>query len=254
MKLLFDGTATQGNTVPYHGGADYAIFVFESALKSGYRFDILLCNNLVTNPRVLAGIKEYSLNVVKVANRKEIYSYLNSDKYDRFFSALPQQQKQYSMQSVVVIHGLRGLELSWDNFYYKYQSSPFKKFVYWLISKNRWIWPLIKRIHYKKFYNRVHNTNRLVTVSTHSKYSIKYFYPDIDLKEITVIPSPAKIEKFDRKDNKYGKYFLMVSGKVPIKNIYRAVKAFDILFERGALTDVKVVITGAAKVPFEKEI
>ncbi len=254
MRLLFDGTATQGKTIPFHGGADYAIYVFECALKAGYNFDILLFKGLVTNPRVITGIQEYKLNVIEIESMDEIYSYLNSDKYDRFFSALPQQQKKYSMPSVVVIHGLRGVEMPWDEYYYKYQKSLYKKIAYWLISNNRWTWKYVKQMHLKNFNNRVHNTNRVITVSTHSKYSIKYYFPDIDLEDITVIPSPARIAKFDAGNNQYGKYFLMVSGKVPIKNIYRGIKAFNKLFDMGLLTDVNVVITGCANVPFANNI
>lgn len=254
MKILFDGTATQGKTIPFHGGADYAIYVFESALKAGYTFDILLCKSFVTNPRILAGIKEYKLNVIEIENMNDIYFYLNSDKYDRFFSALPQQQLRYSMPSVVVVHGLRGIEMPWDDNFYKYIKSPLKKIIYWLVSKNHWTWTIIRKKHLKRFYYRVHNTTKLITVSEHSKYSIKYYYPDVDIKNITVIPSPAKIAKYDAGNNKYGKYFLMVSGKVPIKNIYRAIQAFNKLFDMGLMSDVNVVITGCTNVPFAKSI
>jgi glycosyltransferase involved in cell wall biosynthesis len=102
-------------------------------------------------------------------------------------------------------------------------------------------------------------TNRQIIVdSEHSKYSMRYYYPDIFPDEITVLYAPLKqlshsINGFDEQIflDKIGiekqNYGLMVSAGIYYKNPIRVLLAYDRLFSANYVeisSTYKVVVTG----------
>lgn len=255
-KVLFDGTATQGVArTPYSGGSDYAIYVLESALKKGFRPDLLLHEKKITNPRVLDCMDEFKLNVIYIACENEVYDLLDSGKYDTFFSALPRLKKPFNAKDVKVIHGLRSIELPWDRYRYKYESSLILKLRDYIISCCPFVVEYLRRKHIREDIRPLLSDNStIIAVSEHTRYSIRLFYPEFDISRLNVIPSPVSLEPYVKQTNKYGKYILMVNGNRYEKNVYRAVRALTCIFDGGQMPDTKVVITGGAKMAFKAEI
>lgn len=255
-KILFDGTATQGIArTPYSGGSDYAIFVLESALRKELNLDLLLHEQWITNPRVLECIDKFNLNVIYITDEKEIYDLLNTGKYDTFFSALPKLKKPFNAKNVKVIHGLRSIELPWDKYRYKYESSFIYKLRDYIISYCPFIVEYLRKKHIQKDMRPLLSENStIITVSEHTLYSIRLFYPDFDVSRLKVIPSPVDLEPYAKQKNQYGKYILIVNGNRYEKNAYRAIQALTYIFDGGQMLDTKVVITGGAKMPFKQEI
>lgn len=255
-KILFDGTATQGvASAPYSGGADYAIYVLESALEKGFNLDLLLHKNWITNPRVINCISEFKLNVIYVTKEKEIYNILNTCKYDTFFSALPRLKKPINAKDVKVIHGLRSIELPWDKYRYKYEFSLIYKIRDYIISNCPFIVEYLRNKHIHRDIRPLLSENStIITVSEHTRYSIQLFYPKFDINKLIVIPSPVNLKPYLRQENKYGKYILIVNGNRYEKNVYRAIKALTCIFNNNQMLDTKVVITGGERMAFKDEI
>lgn len=258
MKLLFDGTATQGSRInPYSGGADYAVFVLQSAIQHGYTgFDMVLNKNNPVNPKIQNIINNKSVNVIWINKHEDIYGIIKNGKYTRFYSAQPKLHKPTGVENIYVIHGLRSIELPWDYYRYKYTTSLPQKILYWIISNNNLIINNLKQKHLNKTYKGIiDNADKLTVVSQHTKYSVKNYFPHYDLNNIHVIHSPQSYDKDNiASSNPYGWYFLMTNGNRYEKNVYRAVKAFDNLFDKGLLPDAKIVITGGKKISWKKEI
>lgn len=255
-KILFDGTATQGVArAPYSGGADYAIYVLESALEKGFSLDLLLHKKWITNPRVLNCIRKFKLNVIYIIEEKEIYNLLNTCKYDTFFSALPRLKKSFNAKDVKVIHGLRSIELPWDKYRYKYEFSLIYKIRDYIISCCPFIVEYLRNKHIQKDIRPLLSENStIIAVSEHTRYCIRLFYPKFDINRLKVISSPVNLEPYAKQENEYGKYVLIVNGNRYEKNAYRAIQALTYIFDGEQMLDMKVVITGGSKMAFKDEI
>ena len=49
-KVLFDGTAMQGSACTvFHGGAEYAKFIFRESLRRGFNFDVVVNDRMVSD-------------------------------------------------------------------------------------------------------------------------------------------------------------------------------------------------------------
>lgn len=256
-KLLFDGTAMQHDAdVKFHGGGEYAIFICRSAIESGYSFDVVLDKNKLLDDDVLNTLKAHSVPLKYIYDRQELYQLIDADGYDVFYSAQPYDYFDYTAHAkfIGVIHGLRWIELLWDEYQHKYESSAIQRLKVYTMGRVRPLRNVLLKHRLKKVDNLLAIPgSRFITVSNHSKYSILSHYPRIAPSSIAVHYSPFTVPEYDECVKKE-KYFLLVSGNRFEKNIYRAMKAFDELFSAGLVTDYKVVITGAAKLPFIKEI
>ena len=93
----------------------------------------------------------------------------------------------------------------------------------------------------------IENKNvRVVTVSNHSKSSICYYYPSVCKDKILVYYSPSTtgIEYKEVKSYMTEKYYLILSADRWLKNAYRAMLAFDTLFEKNRNIAGKVIVVG----------
>jgi glycosyltransferase involved in cell wall biosynthesis len=103
--------------------------------------------------------------------------------------------------------------------------------------------------HYQKAVNVF---DEIITVSSHSKYSMKHFLDIAKNKKINVFFSPRKFKNTYENINSYnsketieiGKYILMIGGNRWEKNVCRAIIALENLLEKGMLNDFRIVIVG----------
>lgn len=257
-KILFDGTSAQSSSrATFHGGGEYAKYILNAAIEQGYKFDIVLSNNLYTDDSVKELIEKHNeINVFNVDSKKEIYLLIEQNRYNTFYSVLPSSYSDYNCTAKLmgVIHGLRGAELPWDEFRYKYETQCRKRVLGWIISHCGQIQYYLKKKHidFSKRLLCVKNAE-FITVSNHTKHALLAFYPELKPQNIQVFYSPFSVKRIDVCEDK-GDYFLMVSANRFEKNIYRAVRVFDKLFSDNRLEGKRVVITGCGKQPFWKEI
>lgn len=251
-KVLFDGLATQGTKdKPFSGGSEYAIFLLKEIIELGYTPDIVFSNRLVTPPSVLSLLETYPKNHVFYVERKEeVYSIIDNNKYDIFYSALPMQYRKYrgTAKFICVIHGLRSVELPWDDFRYVYEHTLKGRIGSKLINLLPVLQQRLKRKHINQYADLLNNeNNHVIVVSNHTKYALLNFFPNLKENRVSVFYSPQKIiiEPIEG-----GNYFLMVNGNRYEKNTYRAIQVFDKLFSEGRLEDKKVIITGCGKQKF----
>lgn len=257
-KILFDGTSAQSSSrATFHGGGEYAKYILNAAIEQGYKFDIVLSNNLYTDDSIKKLIEKHKeINVFNVDSKKEIYLLIEQNSYNTFYSVLPSSYNDYNCiaKLIGVIHGLRGVELPWDEFRYKYETQYRKRLLGWIISHCGQIQYYLKKKHidFSKRLLCVKNA-AFITVSNHTKNALLAFYPELKPQNIQVFYSPFSVKRIDVCEDK-GDYFLMVSGNRFEKNIYRAVRVFDKLFSDNRLGGKRVVITGCGKQLFWKEI
>lgn len=250
-KLLFDGTAMQStSTAKFHGGGEYAKFIFKRMVDLNLSFDLVLDQNreLDENINNLLADK-FKGTVVSVTSNQEIYDLCKIGRYQRLFTAHPYEYQDYngSSEFIGVIHGLRGIELPWDDFKYKFYDSFPKRLMAFALGKipffiNHWQKKQIKKI---EDLIKIPNS-KYFTVSNHSKYSILNFFPELTEDKLKVVYSPFSPLKGIKHPIDVP-YFLMVSGNRYEKNVFRAAKAFDNLFSKDRLHNFKVIITGSGR-------
>lgn len=261
-KVLFDGIAMQADSrAKFHGGGEYTKYILKEAIKCNFQFDIVINPSLYLDEDIRILLEKHSRKIIHVANKQELYSIINKLEYEIFYSPLPYSYNDYSGNATLigVIHGLRPIEIVWDEYKHKYYNSTFLKFISWIISKNRLIQSVIKNKRIAAFHKLIMIPNsQFITVSNHTKYSLITFFPKLLPENIKVFYSPfdiPKIEKENQNRNNNNKFFLLVSGNRFEKNSYRAILAFDKLFTNKTLSDeFDVVITGADQLPFKNEI
>jgi hypothetical protein len=270
-NILFDLSSTQPNSGnDFHGGGEYAKTVF-------YRLCELLPTDtsleIFYNPRKnienplleVCKAKGFKINLCK--NITDINNLLGEKKYDVFYSALP-----YSYGNLVIpletrfiytVHGLRGLEYPIDKYELKYKKKNLKaKIKHNLILLFPSLWKTYKSIT-KRRNKRIENlfslteNQDIITVSEHSKFSIIYFFPQVNGSQIKVLFSPFKKNDFCDLQNseilnsfslKSNKYILLICGDRSEKGAYRACMVLNDLIKNhcGIPDDIKVLVLGVS--------
>ena len=214
-------------------------------------------NWLFTDPDIETLLDCYKKNkVYRVNNKQKLYQLIDKNGYKTFYSALPAAYYDYngSAKLIGVIHGLRGAELPWDYYRYKYESKWHKQLQGWLISHCQFIQTYLKKKHIAFSHRLIKvNNSHFIAVSNHTKNALLSFYPELKTEDIDVYYSPFSVKGIERYEPKKD-FFLMVSGNRYEKNVYRAVTVFDKLFSEYRLKGKRVVITGCGNQPFWKEI
>jgi glycosyltransferase involved in cell wall biosynthesis len=256
-RILFDGLATQSEIaggVLFHGGGEYAKWVLRKSIESGYRnFDVVFSNKMIIDETIknLAANTD-GISVYYVDDIKEVYTLLANGNYDSFFSALAVLHENYDLDIpfTMVVHGLRPVELPWDVYRGKYTKNIFLWAMFSIISRSMALQNMKRKKHIRSFEKLFTVKNKkIITVSEHSKYSMLYYFPCLDINRIAVWYSPnAELGTVEENpDVINNKYFLMISANRWEKNIARAVEAFDALFSQRQLKDKHVVITGCTE-------
>ncbi|WP_173473409.1 glycosyltransferase [Fibrobacter succinogenes] len=252
-KILFDLTKTQPmNGTKFHGGAKYGIAIFKKLVDiapdkiAAYYDDsiyidesvIKLCHskNIIMEKKRDASILSISRKYGNILYSPLIDStYLTDD----------------SFHIIVTIHGLRVLELPFDEYEIYYRKFPLKRVkiiqsIYKFFLKRKRKKNYICDLQYQKKSLTKSNIS-FVTVSNHSKYSLLTFIPQIKANDIQVFFSPSTIDdsiRVKEKSNIAEKYYLIVSGNRWIKNSVRAIIALDELFTEHPEISGIVIVTG----------
>ncbi len=276
MKLLYDLTATQPSPESkFHGGGAYGEVVFFS-LSSHHKKDVdLICyydSSSYINPDIKELCRKKGISLFDI-QETAVSKIIEQEKPDRFYSAMLNLNQNIPLEKTKVyatVHGLRTLELPFDDIMLEYATSLKEKIKYTLfmgIARNYYL----KKLH--AINGRLVTDSRInvITISNHSLFSIKSFYPEVKDKNIPVFASPTfsqlddycpaeistQIEEETLRELNLTKkrFFLITSAARWNKNALRAVRAFDNLICKGFAKDFKVVVTGIThKEIFEKNI
>lgn len=253
--ILFDLTACQPSPdAEFHGGSEYAKFIFHEALLMGKNnFDCIYNPSLKLDSVIESICKERGIKLYEVHDLSDISEVIRINEYKVFYSAMPYSYGKIELgfcKFIFTIHGLRDLECPSDTMMYKYFDSSISKLK--LLIKRIFLNKRIREKNLSDFRELLKIRNKIViTDSEHSRYSILSFFPEEIEADIKVIHAPIKLLERSFQSqlesdyiNIKKKYFLLVSGNRWIKNNYRAILALDQLFSEGLLKDKKVIILG----------
>lgn len=252
MNILFDLEATQPNASgKYHGGGKYGEIIINRIIERNLPISVFYNSTKWINPELLSKLRENKIKMYdcSIITLNEIVK--NND-IDKIYTPLLSQKTLMieSCKVVATIHGLRELELPVDLYRTKYSQERNLKTI--LINFLYYHFPEIKQYRLKrhlKDYYLFRNKVDFVTVSYHSAFSIKSFFPELKFDTNKVFYSPSTItESAEDEENEGENYFLLVSGNRWEKNNLRALIALDELYSEGMLKNFKVVITGATSV------
>lgn len=254
MNLLYDLSVTQPNiSGRRHGGGKYAEIIFFRMIDLKIRFFCFYDSTKWINPTILNAC---AFSNIPISDLKEetISQIVKKYKIDRLYSALPGKTlKNLNCEVYGTIHGLRELETPFDKYFFLYRTSILNrlKFCTKVILGNKYL-----KFKHKFYLNNILNSlSRFITVSEHSKYALRSFFPELKEKEIKVFYSPNTSYFPEQPRIKKQKYYLLVSGNRWEKNNLRAIMAFDKLFSQHQLdSNVRVKVAGASLSDFSYKI
>ena len=263
MNILFDLIASQPeNNLKYHGGSEYTKAVFRAVVqKAPGRIFCIYDSERYIDKDIISLCQSGNLPLIDISKYGSLNPVIKEYNIDRFYTALPldrviQDMLPFSdkVKSIITIHGLRSLELLSDNFELKYTD----RFYYRLKYFYKRIFPVEyeRRLLLKmRLLIRNYNNPTIITVSNFSKWSLKYFMPEIPDNNINVLYSPFSdylgINNDDSillKNNLQSKrYFLLLSAGIWQKNSYRMLCAFNDLIQKDQTKGHKFVVIGASR-------
>lgn len=257
--ILFDlWQAQPQNGYKYHGGGEYikSIFkMFVDCFENKCVLTVFFDSNLFLDEWILNSLKGKKIAIVNVSKISDIQTLLDESSYDVFFSGLPYLYKNIKIPENTVyvgtIHGLRALELSYDNNAFVY----FKTLQSWKLR----IKSLFKKTWLKKrksdLQKCIENMKSVICVSNHTKYAIKNFFPNIN-KPVECYYTPPKVIANASMGNTdiTSKFILLIGCDRFEKNSYRAIVALNGLFDKNLLPEYKVVTIGKLPNKIERTI
>lgn len=244
-RVLYNLSVCQpeGN-VKRHGGGIYGEIVLKRIIERGLPVVCYYDRRKWLNPEIqeLIGKKGIHIYDVSVMHLETI---INKENINLLYTPIYLNLHNFvSCHILCTIHGLRIVETPSDWFFLRYKKT-IKKIFKSLIEI---VYPrYFRKKHDEGFAHIAKKTNlSFVTVSEHSKYAFKSYYPESfrDI-EIPVFYSPSTVPTIEERSNAYDeKYFLLVSAGIPAKNNLRAIMAFDRLYSAGFLEEYVVRVTG----------
>lgn len=248
-KILFDLSECQPKrSVKFHGGGIYGYILFETFVRKYSESVVAYVDRSKYLPDNISDlIRKFSVQVISVEERTlasiftdgicdALYSPLYHTKYEALF--------KLKVPVVVTVHGLRALEMNRDRHEYLY-AAGFKTRMLALLKQTP-LYSVFQRRYYSRFdaLFRYEYAN-IITVSEHSRNSIKVFYPFVDDSRIKVRYSVSTTDKTicPEKNDSNDTYYLIISADRWLKNSYRALMAFDYLASNG-LTDKMLYVVG----------
>lgn len=263
MSLLFNLVAVQPiHSAKFHGGGSYGEVIFWAMVKRGAKFSCAYDSRKYLDEKIIEACKVNDIPLFDISE-KDPQQIIDENNIDAFYTPLYSLEKKWAIdvkRFVFTWHGVRALEMQYSS-----QGIAFaKKFAQKAeaLVRYREIW---KRRFYKPKYEALaeriaDGRAETITVSEHSRASIKSFFPELMDKEIPVFYSPMiayEPEGFLPPNVSAKKYFLLTSGARWEKNNLRAALAFDELVstmrDLGKSFDFKMVVTGVTNVRVYKK-
>lgn len=255
MNLLFNLVAVQPiHSAKFHGGGSYGEVIFWALVKRGVQFSCAYDSRKYLDPMILDACKTQNIPLFDI-NEKTPQQIIDENQIDTFYTPLYSLEKKWDINVkdfVFTWHGARALEMQYSWAGVGFAKKLGQKFEALVRYRESW-----KKYFYKPKYQALaarmaEGKARTITVSEHSRASIKSFFPELLDLEIPVFYSPMTAyepEGFLPPGVAAKKYFLLTSGARWEKNNLRAAKAFDELVgmyqSQGKPFDFKMVITGA---------
>lgn len=256
MNLLFNLVAVQPiHSAKFHGGGSYGEVIFWALVKRGVQFSCAYDGKKYLDPMILDACKTQNIPLFDI-NEKSPQQIIDEKQIDTFYTPLYSLEKKWDINVkdfVFTWHGVRALEMQYSWAGVGFAKKLGQKFEALVRYRESW-----KKHYYKPKYQDLakrmaEGKARTITVSEHSRASIKSFFPELLDLEIPVFYSPMTAyepEGFLPPGVAAKKYFLLTSGARWEKNNLRAAMAFDELVgmyqSQGKPFDFKMVITGAA--------
>ncbi|SMP41465.1 glycosyltransferase [Fibrobacter sp. UWB10] len=256
MNLLFNLVAVQPiHSAKFHGGGSYGEVIFWALVKRGVQFSCAYDGKKYLDPMILDACKTQNIPLFDI-NEKLPQQIIDENQIDTFYTPLYSLEKKWDINVkdfVFTWHGVRALEMQYSWAGVGFAKKLGQKFEALVRYRESW-----KKHYYKPKYQDLakrmaEGKARTITVSEHSRASIKSFFPELLDLEIPVFYSPMTAyepEGFLPPGVAAKKYFLLTSGARWEKNNLRAAMAFDELVgmyqSQGKPFDFKMVITGAA--------
>ena len=256
MNLLFNLVAVQPiHSAKFHGGGSYGEVIFWALVKRGVQFSCAYDSRKYLDPMILDACKTQNIPLFDI-NEKTPQQIIDENQIDTFYTPLYSLEKKWDIDVkdfVFTWHGVRALEMQYSWAGVGFAKKLGQKFEALVRYRESW-----KKHYYKPKYQALaarmaEGKARTITVSEHSRASIKSFFPELLDLEIPVFYSPMTAyepEGFLPPGVAAKKYFLLTSGARWEKNNLRAAMAFDELVgmyqSQGKSFDYKMVITGAA--------
>lgn len=256
MNLLFNLVAVQPiHSAKFHGGGSYGEVIFWALVKRGVQFSCAYDSRKYLDPMILDACKTQNIPLFDI-NEKTPQQIIDENQIDSFYTPLYSLEKKWDINVkdfVFTWHGVRALEMQYSWAGVGFAKKLGQKFEALVRYRESW-----KKHYYKPKYQALaarmaEGKARTITVSEHSRASIKSFFPELLDLEIPVFYSPMTAyepEGFLPPGVAAKKYFLLTSGARWEKNNLRAAKAFDELVgmyqSQGKPFDFRMVITGAA--------
>lgn len=256
MNLLFNLVAVQPiHSAKFHGGGSYGEVIFWALVKRGVQFSCAYDSRKYLDPMILDACKTQNIPLFDI-NEKTPQQIIDENQIDTFYTPLYSLEKKWDINVkdfVFTWHGVRALEMQYSWAGVGFAKKLGQKFEALVRYRESW-----KKYFYKPKYQALaarmaEGKARTITVSEHSRASIKSFFPELLDLEIPVFYSPMTAyepEGFLPPGVAAKKYFLLTSGARWEKNNLRAAMAFDELVgmyqSQGKPFDYKMVITGAA--------
>ena len=256
MNLLFNLVAVQPiHSAKFHGGGSYGEVIFWALVKRGVQFSCAYDSKKYLDPMILDACKTQNIPLFDI-NEKTPQQIIDENQIDTFYTPLYSLEKKWNINVkdfVFTWHGVRALEMQYSWAGVGFAKKLGQKFEALVRYRESW-----KKHYYKPKYQALaarmaEGKARTITVSEHSRASIKSFFPELLDLEIPVFYSPMTAyepEGFLPPGVAAKKYFLLTSGARWEKNNLRAAMAFDELVgmyqSQGKSFDYKMVITGTA--------
>lgn len=262
-KILFDFTYYQQKGL-FHGGGEYGNMVLKELLaKETQGFGIFFYENRYVDMEFIDDAAKKGWNLHPIRDLRNIVSVVKQFGYTTIYSAIPYDPMWSKLnlppqvRFIGTFHGLRSIETAlYDESEHRFfdgKEGRCPDFLYTIEGEKR-----KKAVQeYGKALLAFRN-KKIITVSQHSKYSMHYYFPQLDLSDIIVLYSPQKeavlvndpeyetafLNRVGVSDRNFG---LLVSAGIYLKNALRGILAYDNIFENHYAEipeDYKVVVLG----------
>lgn len=253
-KILFDYTYYQSGS-RFHGGGEYGDVILNALISTDFDEDhrpgLFYRQDRRVNRVLLDRAQNAGWNLHPIREGRNLPKIIEKYGYNTIYSPLPYifnwgvSREWGEVRFVGTFHGLRLVELL---FYLELEQNKD-------VPENKSLSEC--KMYYQRALHAFDNTD-IVVVSTHSKYSLLHYFPEIDQKKVHVFYSPLKQvdvaidtskeqEFLQNCGVKCYEYGLMVSANYWYKNVKRGIKAYDLVFSGNHIfvpKDYKVIILG----------